>query len=69
MNQYYQQPYPQSLGGAGELTLVNAFMRRVYNWMAAGLVLSAVVAWYMTTSLQALSIFINLRTGAPTMMF
>ncbi|CAO0820557.1 Inner membrane protein YbhL [Desulfarculales bacterium] len=70
MNQYYQQPYPsRTMGGTGELTLVNAFMRRVYNWMVAGLALSALVAWYMTTSLPALSLFINLRTGAPTMWF
>ena len=69
MAQYYQQPYPDALGGARELTLVNAFMRKVYNWMAGGLALSAVVAWYMTSSPAALGVFINLRTGAPTMWF
>ncbi len=69
MNQYYQQPFPRTLGGTGELTLVNAFMRRVYNWMAGGLALSALVAWYMASSMEALSIFFNVRTGAPTMWF
>jgi FtsH-binding integral membrane protein len=69
MNQYYQQPYPGTLGGTGELTLVNAFMRRVYNWMAAGLGLSALVAWFVTSSPAVLGIFFNLRTGAPSMWF
>ncbi len=69
MNQYYQQPFPRTVGGTGELTLVNACMRRVYNWMAGGLALSALVAWYMASSMEALGIFFNLRTGAPTMWF
>lgn len=69
MNEYYRQPMPRSWGGTRDITLVNAFMRRVYNWMAGGLALSALVAWYMTSSLTALSLFINLRTGAPTIWF
>ncbi|MBI5524516.1 MAG: Bax inhibitor-1/YccA family protein [Desulfarculus sp.] len=69
MNPYSQQPYPQTLGGVGELTLVNAFMRKVYNWMAGGLALSALLAWYVATSPAALGVFFNLRTGAPTMWF
>ncbi|MFH1036393.1 MAG: Bax inhibitor-1/YccA family protein [Pseudomonadota bacterium] len=67
MNQYYQQPYPRTVGGTGELTLVNAFMRKVYNWMAAGLGLSALVAWYMASTPAVLRLFFT-PTG-PSMLF
>lgn len=64
----YQQPFVGTLGGR-EQALVNAFMRRVYNWMTAGLVLSALVAWFTMNSTAVLGMFINFETGAPTMLF
>jgi FtsH-binding integral membrane protein len=44
-------------------------MRRVYNWMTAGLVLSALVAWFTMNSTAVLGMFINFETGAPTLLF
>jgi len=64
----YQQPFVGTLGGR-EQALVNAFMRRVYNWMTAGLVLSALVAWFTMNSTAVLGMFINFETGAPTLLF
>ena len=59
MHPYSQQPYPGTLGGSRELTLVNSYMRRVYNWMAGVLALSALVAWLLTTSPALLGVFVK----------
>jgi FtsH-binding integral membrane protein len=66
---YSQGPYPGTITADRALALVNAFMRRVYNWMAGGLVLSAVTAFWVMSSPAVLQMFINLQTGAPTMLF
>jgi len=63
------QPYPGTVSLDRERALVGAFMRRVYNWMAAGLALSAVTAWLVASNAAVLGLFINLQTGAPTMLF
>lgn len=63
------QPYPGTVSLDRERALVGAFMRRVYNWMAAGLALSAVTAWLVASSAAVLGLFFNLQTGAPTMLF
>ncbi|MFZ5585202.1 MAG: Bax inhibitor-1/YccA family protein [Thermodesulfobacteriota bacterium] len=63
------QTYPGVLGAERSLALVNGFMRRVYNWMAAGLALSALAAWFTASSPAVLGLFFNLQTGAPTMLF
>ncbi len=47
---------------------IDAFMRRVYNWMAGGLALSGLVAWWLDNT-SALDYFIAPRTGAPTMLY
>ncbi|MGD8561296.1 MAG: Bax inhibitor-1/YccA family protein [Desulfarculaceae bacterium] len=49
------------------MAVVNAFMRRVYNWMAGGLALSAVVAWVVMNSPSILGMFITPQ--GPTMLF
>ena len=49
-NAYSQRPYTGPVSADRTLTLVNAFMRRVYNWMAGGLALSAVVAFWVMSS-------------------
>ncbi len=63
------QPYPETISLDRERALVGAFMRRTYNWMAAGLALSAVTAWFVASSAAVLGLFFNLQTGAPTMLF
>jgi hypothetical protein len=42
-------------------TRVNEFVRGVYNWMAIGLVLTGIVAYFVTTSEQALGFVYNTR--------
>ena len=64
----YQQPYGGTLAQQ-EVALVNAFMRRVYNWMAGGLALSALASWLVVSSPAVFGIFFNLQTGAPTMAY
>jgi FtsH-binding integral membrane protein len=68
MNQAYQQPQTGTYSADQTLALVNAFMRRVYNWMALGLGLSAVSA-YVVSNTSAIFYFINAQTGAPTMAY
>ncbi len=68
MYQSYGQPYPAA-PTVGELELVNAFMRRVYNWMAGGLALSALAAWLMISSPAVFGLFFDLYTGTPTMLY
>ena len=48
---------------------VSAFMRRVYNWMAGGLALTGLVAWWAQGSEAVLSALFNPQTGGPTMLF
>ncbi len=64
----YQQPYGGTLAQQ-EVALVNAFMRRVYNWMAGGLALSALSSWLVVSSPAVFGVFFNLQTGAPTMAY
>ncbi len=64
----YQQPYGGTLAQQ-EVALVNAFMRRVYNWMAGGLALSALASWLVVSSPAVFGIFFDLQTGAPTMAY
>lgn len=68
-NAYSQGPYTGTVTADRTLAVVNAFMRRVYNWMAGGLALSAVVAFWVMSSPAALQMFINFQTGSPTMLF
>ena len=49
--------------------LVSAFMRRVYWWMTGGLALTALVAYYMLSSREAVSLVINLETGGLSMIW
>jgi hypothetical protein len=42
-------------------TRVNAFVRGVYNWMAVGLVLTGIVAYFVTASEQALGFVFKAR--------
>lgn len=66
------QPYETTYSGARpdlDAVFVNSFMRRVYNWMAAGLGISAFVAWFVSTNMTALGLFFDLQTGQPTMIF
>lgn len=67
MDHAQQQTRPMAQDRAQ--ALVSAFMRRVYNWMAGGLALSALVAWMVISSESTLRLFIDFRTGAPTMLF
>lgn len=68
MDQAYKQPQTGSYSADQTLELVNSFMRRVYNWMALGLGLSAVSA-YVVSNTTAIYYFINEQTGAPTMAY
>ncbi len=63
------QPYPGTVSLDRERALVGAFMRRVYNWMAAGLALSAVTAWLVASNASLLGLFFNFQAGTPTMLF
>lgn len=61
-------PPPPGAGVLGhELAEVNAFMRRVYNWMAGGLALTGLVAWYTATTPAILRLLFT-PTG-PSMLF
>jgi len=68
MDQAYRQPQTGAYSADQTLALVNAFMRRVYNWMALGLGLSALTAWVVSNT-TAIYYFINPQTGAPTMAY
>ena len=62
-------PYQQSYPATGSKTeVVNAFMRGVYAWMAAGLTLTAILAWAtMNTPLANLIFSVDAATGAVGM--
>jgi FtsH-binding integral membrane protein len=49
--------------------LLSRYMTKVYTWMAAGLVLSALAAWICLSSVTVFGFFIDLQTGSPTMFF
>jgi FtsH-binding integral membrane protein len=54
----FPNPYtrPQVMPyGQAESTLVSRFMSNVYAWMCAGLALTAVVAWWVSTNAAAMS--------------
>lgn len=68
MDQAYRQPQTGAYSADQTLARINAFMRRVYNWMALGLGLSALAA-YVVGNTSALYYFINPQTGAPTMAY
>jgi FtsH-binding integral membrane protein len=59
MNQAYQQPQTGAYSADRTLELVNAFMRRVYNWMALGLGLTAAAAYVVTSNDAIKAYFIN----------
>jgi len=60
----YPRPYsqPQTLDYGTSAGVVARFMNNVYAWMAAGLALTAVVAWWMSTQTQYLSTIFNRGT-------
>src|SRR5215218_7256482 len=47
--QPYGQPYGLDYATGQEGAIVGRFFNAVYGWMAAGLALTAVVAWYVST--------------------
>ena len=59
-------PSMQQTGRQAKVEVVNAFMRGVYAWMAAGLGLTAVVSYLTATTpaLQQLVFTVNPETGA-----
>ncbi len=70
------QGYPYSTGQATVdqvAVQTNAFMRRVYNWMAGGLALSGLVAWWVVSSPATLGMFLRYDpatgTTSPTMLY
>lgn len=70
MDRGYAAPPPVAGGAVGsrEVTIVNAFMRRVYYWMAAGLSLSGAIAYLVLTSPAFMRLFFDPATG-PTGLF
>jgi FtsH-binding integral membrane protein len=55
----YSQPQTLDYGASG---VVARFMNNVYAWMAAGLALTAVVAWWVSTQSQYFSTIFNRGT-------
>lgn len=55
------QPTPYSMDQTQVQTRVNEFVRGVYNWMAVGLVLTGIVAYFVTASEQALGFVFKAR--------
>jgi FtsH-binding integral membrane protein len=63
MSQYPSQySPPQTLDYATSAGVVARFMNNVYAWMAAGLALTAVVAWAVSSNARALSTIFNTGT-------
>jgi FtsH-binding integral membrane protein len=60
----FPSPYsqPQTLDYGTSAGVVARFMNNVYAWMAAGLALTAVVAWMVAHNAQALSAIFNTGT-------
>lgn len=71
MQGYHQQhasPQPP-MGRSAQLnTGVTQFMNGVYAWMAAGIAVTAAVAWGISQSPQALQAFFDLRNGGMTIL-
>jgi FtsH-binding integral membrane protein len=67
-NAFTQPQVPASLTSRQQ-ELVSAFMRRVYNWMAGGLALTGLVAWWAQGSETVVQALFNPQTGGPTMLF
>lgn len=65
MQGYQQQPaYQPGTGRGTQLnTGVAQFMNGVYAWMAAGVAITAAIAYGISTSMQALLMFFNPRGG------
>lgn len=61
--------YSPSGAASAERALVNGYMMKVYNWMAAGLAISALCAWLSISSMDIFSLFIDLQAGGPTMLW
>ena len=55
------QPRPYTMDQTQVQTRVNEFVRGVYNWMAIGLVLTGIVAYFVTASEQALGFVYKAR--------
>lgn len=55
------QPRPYTMDHTQAQTRVNEFVRGVYNWMAIGLVLTGIVAYFVTASEQALGFVFKAR--------
>jgi len=53
------QPYGLNYAAAQEGAIVGRFFNAVYGWMAAGLALTAVVAWYVSTQPAALQVIFS----------
>src|SRR5687767_15485427 len=45
------RPYEVDYSSVGDRSAVASFFNNVYAWMSAGLALTAVVAWYVSTNL------------------
>lgn len=71
MQGYHQQPAsPQpQMGRSPQLnTGVVQFMNGVYAWMAAGIAVTAAVAWGISQSPEALQMFFDFRNGGMTIL-
>lgn len=55
------EPRPYPMDQTQVQTRVNAFVRGVYNWMALGLALTGIVAYFVTASEQALGFVYQTR--------
>jgi len=55
------QPRPYMMDQTQVQTRINEFVRSVYNWMAIGLVLTGIVAYFVTASEQALGFVYKAR--------
>lgn len=67
-NAFTQPQVPASLTSRQQ-ELVSAFMRRVYNWMAGGLALTGLVAWWAQGTPAVVNALFNQQTGGPTGLF
>lgn len=61
-------PLPTTLSDR-DIAQVNAFMRRVYNWMAGGLAITGLVAYWAQSSPSVINALFNPQTGGATMLF
>jgi len=69
MQNVFTQPQVPAILTSRQQELVSAFMRRVYNWMAGGLALTGLVAWWAQSSETVILALFNPQTGGPTMLF